>query len=217
MSLETRQSTGSFSWSRWAGPLLSLLIGVTLAPFAEAERPNVVLICVDDLKPTIGCFGDAFAKTPNIDRLAGYGVVFTKADVQQAVCAPSRMSLLTGMRPDQLGIFDLETSFRGESPEMVTLPQAFLRAGWHAEAVGKVYHHDDPASWSIPHVQPDDSTPMDHPGGPDMPADAVAAKRPDGWIDRGACCAASQRPRGEHSTVLSGSWLQQTSSPLPRS
>jgi iduronate 2-sulfatase len=163
-------------------------LAVTLC---AVERPNVVLICVDDLKPTIGCFGDSAAKTPHMDRLARQGVVFTRAYVQQAVCAPSRHSLLTGLRPDQLGIYDLATPFRLAAPDAVTLPQAFMRAGWQAEAIGKIYHQgngngNDQASWSIPHIDFKDDTPLDHPGGPGMPVGAVTAKRPEGWTDRGA-------------------------------
>ena len=62
--------------------------------------PNVLFIAVDDIKPSLGVYGDSFAKTPNIDELASFGTTFTNAHVQQAICAPSRVSLLTGLRPD---------------------------------------------------------------------------------------------------------------------
>src|SRR5262245_25666391 len=72
-----------------------------------ASRPNILLICIDDLKPNIGCYGDPHAVTPNIDRLAAQGVRFDAAYCNQAVCSPSRNSLLTGLRPQTLGIYDL--------------------------------------------------------------------------------------------------------------
>lgn len=121
-----------------------------------AERPNVLLICVDDLKPVLGCYGDAMVKTPNFDRLAARSLVFDRAYCNQAVCAPSRNSLLTGLRPQTLGIYDLGTNFRRAVPNAVTLPQAFKNRGWRTEALGKIFHvghgnHEDAASWTTPH------------------------------------------------------------------
>lgn len=120
------------------------------------EKPNVLLICVDDLKPVLGCYGDLRAKSPNIDRLAARSVRFERAYCNQAVCAPSRNALLTGLRPQSLGIYDLGTNFRKSRPDAVTLPQLFKNNGWHTEALGKIFHvghgnTEDPASWSVPH------------------------------------------------------------------
>ena len=101
-------------------PLLKLAsFGITVAfgGAAAAARPNVLLICVDDLKPVLGCYGDKVVKSPNIDRLAARGVVFERAYCNQAVCAPSRNALLTGLRPPTLGIYDLGTNFRKAAPE----------------------------------------------------------------------------------------------------
>jgi iduronate 2-sulfatase len=124
-----------------------------------AARPNVLLICVDDLKPLLGCYGEARVRTPHIDRLAARGVLFEAAYANQAVCAPSRNALLTGRRPTSLGIYDLGTNFRLAMPEAVTLPQYFKQHGWRTEALGKIFHvghgnHEDPASWSVPHWGP---------------------------------------------------------------
>src|SRR5215213_2165535 len=124
--------------------------------FASAnERPNVLLICVDDLKPMLGCYGDSTVKSPNIDALARRGVQFNRAYCNQAVCSPSRNALLTGLRPQALGIYDLATNFRIAAPDVVTLPQHFKAHGYRTEGLGKIFHvghgnHDDAASWSVP-------------------------------------------------------------------
>ena len=128
---------------------------VLSAPSLAADRPNVLLICVDDLKPTLGCYGDALARTPNIDQLAARGMRFDRAYCNQAVCSPSRNALLTGLRPQSLGIYDLPTNFRAAAPDAVTLPQHFKANGYRTQGLGKIFHvgHgnvDDAASWSVP-------------------------------------------------------------------
>ncbi|WP_395741517.1 sulfatase-like hydrolase/transferase [Prosthecobacter sp.] len=137
---------------------LFLLFLCSSSLFAAA-KPNVLMICVDDLKPLLGCYGNAVVKSPNIDRLAARGVQFEKAYCNQAVCAPSRNALLTGLRPQTLGIYDLATNFRKAAPEAVTLPQHFKNNGYRAEGLGKIFHvgHgnvNDAASWSVPHFTP---------------------------------------------------------------
>jgi iduronate 2-sulfatase len=133
---------------------VGVLVNVSLAD--EPQRPNVLLICIDDLKPALGCYGDKLAKTPNIDALAARGIVFERAYCNQAVCSPSRNALLTGLRSQTLGIYDLGTNFRAAVPDAVTLPQQFKRHGYKSEGLGKIFHvghgnHEDPASWSVPH------------------------------------------------------------------
>ncbi|MDQ3815179.1 MAG: sulfatase-like hydrolase/transferase [Armatimonadota bacterium] len=120
---------------------------------------NVLFIAVDDLKPLLGCYGEKNVHSPNIDRLAARGVLFERAYCNQAVCAPSRNALLTGLRPQTLGIYDLGTNFRKAVPNAVTLPQQFMKAGYRAAAIGKISHvghgnHEDAASWSVPHAHP---------------------------------------------------------------
>ena len=137
-----------------AAALLGALSIPTLA--AEAPRPNVLFVCVDDLKPILGCYGAPIIQSPNIDRLAARGVRFANAYTNQAVCAPSRNSLLTGKRSTTIGIYDLGTNFRLSVPDAVTIPQLFKGQGWRSEAMGKIFHvghgnHEDPASWSVPH------------------------------------------------------------------
>ena len=136
----------------------TLLVVVLLAPavsFAAPVRPHVLLICVDDLKPALGCYGDRLAKTPNIDRIAARGMRFEMAYCNQAVCAPSRNNLLLGSRSTSTGIYSLGQHFRLAEPDAVTMPQHFMRHGWRAESIGKILHtghgnHDDRASWSVP-------------------------------------------------------------------
>ena len=126
-------------------------------PSRAAGKLNVLLICVDDLKPVAGCYGGT-AKMPQMDRLAKRGLLFERAYCNQAVCAPSRNSLMTGRRPTTLGIYDLATNFRKAAPDAITLPQHFKANDWRTEAMGKIMHvghgnHEDPASWTVPHWQ----------------------------------------------------------------
>ncbi len=127
---------------------------VSVARGEEAKRPNVLFIAIDDLRPALGCYGDQVAVTPNIDRLAGRGTVFHRAYCQQAVCSPSRLSLMTGRRPDTIRVWDLGTHFRAAIPDVVTLPQHFKNHGYHTQSLGKIYHGSgkpskDPPSWSV--------------------------------------------------------------------
>ena len=121
-----------------------------------AARPNVLFIAADDLRCDLGCYGHSHVQTPNIDRLAARGVTFDAAYCQQAVCNPSRASLLTGCRLDRLRIWDLPTHFRVVHPDIVTLPQRFKQAGWFTRNIGKIFHNwrqeiqGDPESWSRP-------------------------------------------------------------------
>ena len=129
---------------------------LSLAALHAAEKPNVLFIAVDDLRPELGCYGNKIVKTPNMDRLAARGTVFNYAYCQQAVCSPSRTSLLTGLRPDATRVWDLETHFRVAQPDCITLPQNFKANGYHCAALSKVYHKglEDGRSWSEPHWYP---------------------------------------------------------------
>lgn len=113
---------------------------------------NVLFIAVDDLRPELACYGHPLVKSPNIDKLAASGLRFERAYCQQAVCSPTRSSLMTGRRPDSTRVYDLVTHFRTALPDVKTLPQAFKDAGYHTEGMGKIYHggYDDAPSWSIP-------------------------------------------------------------------
>lgn len=120
-------------------------------------KSNVLFIAVDDLRMEVGCFGDTRVQTPHLDRLSRQGVRFNHAYCQQALCNPSRASVLTGLRPDMLGVFDLSTHFRETHPDIVTLPQVFKNHGYHTQGIGKVFHNGnqdtfqgDALSWSVP-------------------------------------------------------------------
>ncbi len=122
------------------------------------ERMNVLFIAADDLRCDLGCYGHPLVKTPNIDRLAARGVMFQRAYCQQALCNPSRASLLTGRRPDSLQLWNLRKHFRDEMPKVVTLPQHFKQQGYFTQNIGKIFHNwrteikGDPDSWSVPAV-----------------------------------------------------------------
>nr|WP_286177522.1 sulfatase-like hydrolase/transferase [Rhodopirellula sp. JC639] len=119
---------------------------------SEARKPNVLFIAVDDLRPTMGCYGDKTAITPQMDGLADRGMRFNRAYCQVAVCNPSRASLMTGLRPDTLGVWTLPIHFREAKPDAVTLPQWLRKHGYFAVSHGKIYHNPtpDPQSWSEP-------------------------------------------------------------------
>lgn len=140
---------------------IALFVICGVVDHARAEgRYNVLFIAVDDLRPELGCYGAGHIKSPHIDRLASGGTTFNRAYCQQAVCSPSRTSLLTGRRPDTTRVFDLQTHFRMTIPDVVTLPQHFKQQGYHAQSMGKIYHGglDDPKSWSVEHWTPDVAT-----------------------------------------------------------
>ncbi|MGB7156429.1 MAG: sulfatase [Tepidisphaeraceae bacterium] len=121
---------------------------------SSSKKPNVLFIAIDDLRPQLACYGESQMKTPNIDALARTGLIFNRAYCQQAVCSPSRISLLTGRRPDTTKIYDLQTHNRKTMPDVVTLPQHFKNNGYHSQGFGKIFHGglDDEPSWSVPHT-----------------------------------------------------------------
>ena len=124
-------------------------------------KPNILFIAVDDLKPILGAYGNTFIKTPNIDRLSKMGTTFLSNYCQQAVCGPTRASLLTGMRPDITKIWDLKTQLRDVSPDIVTLPQYLITQGYSTQGIGKVFdtrnvdENIDKVSWSVPYYKTD--------------------------------------------------------------
>jgi len=136
--------------------LAATAVTSTASSASVLTRPqkNVLFFAVDDLRTSLGCFGDRYAITPNIDALARQGTLFTRAYCQQAVCSPSRQSLLTGLRPDSIKVWDLKTHFRHTSPGVVSLPEHFKNNGYFTQSIGKIFHGEppmaDPPSWSVP-------------------------------------------------------------------
>ena len=135
-------------------------LAVSAAGAVVPPQPNVLFIAADDLRTELGCYGDPEALTPNIDALARRGRIFQRAYCQQAVCNPSRASLLTGLRPDTLRVWDLATHVRSTTPDVVTLPQHFKNLGYYTRDIGKIFHNDtrpasagermfDAPSWSV--------------------------------------------------------------------
>ncbi|MEL7118104.1 MAG: sulfatase-like hydrolase/transferase, partial [Bacteroidota bacterium] len=144
-----------------------LLVSVFLSAYSTMNKeeptsegaPNVLFIPVDDLKPMLSCYGDSLVKTPNIDRIAKRGTVFLNTACQQAICGPSRASLLTGMYPDQTKVWDLTTKMRDINPDILTIPQYFKQQGYTTTGIGKTFDPRcvdngkfmDKPSWSIPY------------------------------------------------------------------
>jgi arylsulfatase A-like enzyme len=143
--------------------LIVIFTLVSLISFAqEKNKPNVLFIAIDDLKPILGCYGNKMIKTPNMDRLAKMGTVFMSNYVQQAVCGPTRASLMTGKRPDYTKVWDLKTRMRDVNPGILSLPQYFASQGYSTQGIGKVYDprcvdkNLDKPSWSVPYYKTDD-------------------------------------------------------------
>ncbi len=132
-------------------------VGMTVCVLAiasgvrAAERPNILFIAVDDLRPELGCYGSPIAVSPNLDRLAHDGLLFNRAYCQQAICRPSRASLMTGARPETTGLYHNYVSLRELQPDILTLPQHLTAHGYETVYLGKIFHHgdeDDDKSWS---------------------------------------------------------------------
>lgn len=170
-----------------------VLLGLAAMPVCgqsgreNSGGPNVLFIAVDDLKPVLGCYGDKLVKTPNIDKLAKRGTVFMQNYCQQAVSGPTRASLMTGMRPDYTGIWDLKTKMRDVNPEILSLPQYFISKGYQTAGIGKIYdprcvdEELDKPSWSIPYFKNSDQYISLITGKPEsgyqIPATKVLAKK----------------------------------------
>ena len=123
-----------------------------------ADKPNVLLILVDDLKPAMGCYGDDLARTPCLDALVSRGMRFDMAYCNQAVCAPSRFTLMLGSHSTSTGLYGLGSQLRQIVPDAITMPQFFAKHGYHTESLGKVFHighgnNGDPNSFMKPHFK----------------------------------------------------------------
>lgn len=149
----------SFHWRACCSFLLMLL--PVAAQAAGSSKYNVLMIAADDLKPVLGCYGDPLVKSPAIDRLSAMGTTFLNGHCQQAVCGPTRASLLTGKRPDYTRVWDLNTRMRDINPDILTIPQHFKANGYESVGIGKIFDPrcvdgdstmDEP-SWSRAYVK----------------------------------------------------------------
>jgi iduronate 2-sulfatase len=130
---------------------LALCLLVITCIVQAADKPNILFIAVDDLRPELGCYGSEIAISPNLDALAKDGLLFNRAYCQQAICRPSRASLMTGARPETTGLFHNYVSLRELQPNILTLPQHLIANGYEAAYVGKIFHQgdtDEGTSWS---------------------------------------------------------------------
>jgi len=133
--------------------LTTLVVGLTAVTLPAAgvdhppSRPNILLICIDDLRVELGCYGSQHILSPHIDRFARSGMLFERAYCQQAVCTASRASFFTGLRPESVGVLLWSHKFRDSSPDVVTLPQLLRQHGYFTETMGKTLAPYDPASW----------------------------------------------------------------------
>ncbi|PKQ61028.1 iduronate-2-sulfatase [Labilibaculum filiforme] len=135
-----------------------LIVGFACQSKQEPKKKlNILFLAVDDLRPELGCYGSEIAVTPNLDALAADGLLFENAYCQQAICSPSRASLMTGARPETIGVIENYTDFRDVNPDIVTLPQHLMKFGYEAVCTGKIFHgkYNDPdSSWSRLPVTP---------------------------------------------------------------
>ncbi len=156
------QETGTLSQTCSRRDFLSTSLKAGAAAFTTSLLPNlsakaqgqynVLFIIVDDLRPLLGCYGHAKMHTPNIDKLAQRGTVFNRAYCQFPLCNPSRASILTGLRPETIGVQDNFAHYRRTVPDVVALPQYFKSHGYHTRSIGKIMHGPfvDNLSWSVP-------------------------------------------------------------------
>ncbi len=137
-----------------AGLLSSLVAGCRMP--TTSKHPNILFIAVDDLRPELGCYGNQEIRTPHFDLFAAEGMVFTRAFCQAAACAPSRASLMTGLRPDSTRVWSLGEEFRKTIPDVVTMPQHFHKFGYYTVSLGKIFHNHMPdrVSFDEPDLKP---------------------------------------------------------------
>jgi iduronate 2-sulfatase len=136
---------------------VALLLLIQLSSSLHAtNKPDILMIAIDDLRPMLGCYGDTRVQSPNIDRLAARGVVFDHAYCQYAKCGTSRLSLMTGLRPDSVGVFSNNSrdvkAFRKRRPDAISMARHLKNSGYNARGFGKIYHDgwDLVSDWSEP-------------------------------------------------------------------
>ena len=148
------------SFTKTAGAIFCALFIIMFMSCDSTQKsqvkPNVLFISIDDLRPSLGVYGDEIVHSPNIDKIASEGITFMEAFSQSAVCAPSRASLMTGVRPDSTRVWHLGDKFREINPAAVTMPQHFSKNGYYTVNLGKIFHNymPDSISWDEPDLRP---------------------------------------------------------------
>jgi iduronate 2-sulfatase len=123
--------------------IATALASLTSVSQADDVRPNILFIAIDDLRPELGCYGNSWIKSPNIDKLAAEGTLFSRAYCQVPVCGASRASLLTGLRPTAKRFRNFDTHIEKDAPGAMTLPEEFKNNGYHCISNGKIFHHPE--------------------------------------------------------------------------
>lgn len=123
---------------------------ITAASGSSGSKKNILFISVDDLRPELNCYGSTYMHTPNIDKLAANGMLFSNVYSQQAICTPSRISMLSGLRPSTTEIYKLDDKLKDKAPDVVSMPKTFKNNGYQTVSLGKIYHHqnDDSEAWT---------------------------------------------------------------------
>lgn len=134
-----------------------VIVATSSMSLNAADRPNVLFVSIDDLRPELGCYGNADIRTPHLDEFSERATTFLRAYCQAAVCAPSRASVMTGLRPDSTRVWDLRGKFRVNLPNVVTIPQHFHEHGYHTVSMGKIFHNHMPdrVSFDEPDLRPE--------------------------------------------------------------
>ncbi len=132
------------------------IVATAASSLMAADRPNVLFVSIDDLRPELGCYGNTEISTPHLDAFSERATTFLRAYCQVAVCAPSRASVMTGLRPDSTRVWDLRGKFRVNLPDVVTIPQHFHTHGYHTVSMGKIFHNHMPdrESFDEPDLRP---------------------------------------------------------------
>jgi len=123
----------------------------------STQKPNILFVSIDDLGPNLGVYENKHIISPNLDEFAANGMTFRNTYCQAAVCAPSRASLMSGLRPDSTRVWHLGDKFRSIHPDIVTMPQHFSKQGYHTVCIGKIFHNymPDSVSWDEPDLRPE--------------------------------------------------------------
>ena len=147
--LSRREILGVWGAAVASAALMPRALGAQAEP--SSEKPNVLFIAVDDLNDWIGCLGGhPDTKTPNLDRLAERGVLFTNAFCAAPACNPSRAALMTGIRPSTSGVYNNNQPWRPVMPDVTTLPQHFMAHEYRVVGGGKIYHGGFPDPQVLP-------------------------------------------------------------------